>query len=368
MVEPFYSGSHKHWMDDYKKHSHHEVSFLTLPGRYWKWRMHGGAVTLAGHYNELKDKPDVIIVSDFLDLAVFKSLLADQLYEIPIYLYFHENQISYPWSPDDKDVRLNRDRHYGFINYTSALVADYVIFNSYYHQASFLDGLDSFLRPYPDFQNLKTIEDIRKKSDVLYLGLDLKVLDLSDDTKYIKPKWPVILWNHRWEYDKNPEQFFNALEELKDRGIKFRLILLGAKTSKWPDVFDEAKISFKDEILHWGYCENKADYAKWLWMADILPVTSIQEYFGISVIEAVYCNTIPLLPLRLSYPEHFKAAHQRRQFFYNDQRDLVNRLQRYCMDVSILRKQNTQKIVEHYDWTYMSHQYDQLFNIIKLKN
>ena len=39
---------------------------------------------------------------------------------IPTAIYFHENQISYPWSPRDRDKIQNRDNHYGFINYVCA--------------------------------------------------------------------------------------------------------------------------------------------------------------------------------------------------------------------------------------------------------
>ncbi|MCS5640060.1 MAG: DUF3524 domain-containing protein, partial [Candidatus Marinimicrobia bacterium] len=46
IVEPFLSGSHKAWAESYAKHSKHEVEIISLPGRFWKWRMHGGAVTL----------------------------------------------------------------------------------------------------------------------------------------------------------------------------------------------------------------------------------------------------------------------------------------------------------------------------------
>ena len=59
-------------------------------------------------------------------------------------VYFHENQASYPWSPNDRDIQYNRDTHYGFINYVSALTADHVFFNSEFHMNSFLNALPSF--------------------------------------------------------------------------------------------------------------------------------------------------------------------------------------------------------------------------------
>ena len=43
-------------------------------------------------------------------------------------------------------------------------------------------------------------------------------MDLSKFDKYktSAKREPLILWNHRWEYDKNPEPFFQSLFRLKD--------------------------------------------------------------------------------------------------------------------------------------------------------
>ena len=45
-VEPFYSGSHKQWIDSYQKYSTHNIQILSLPGKKWKWRMHEGLLLL----------------------------------------------------------------------------------------------------------------------------------------------------------------------------------------------------------------------------------------------------------------------------------------------------------------------------------
>ena len=73
-IEPYYSGSHKRWIDSYKKYSKHNIKILHLPGNKWKWRMHGGAITLANQLVDLDAKIDLILCSDFLNLPVFKSI------------------------------------------------------------------------------------------------------------------------------------------------------------------------------------------------------------------------------------------------------------------------------------------------------
>ena len=44
-------------------------------------------------------------------------------------------------------------------------------------------------------------------------------------------------------------------------------------------------------------------YRRLLWEATLTFSTADHEYFGISILEAAYAHTLPLLPARLSYPE-----------------------------------------------------------------
>lgn len=364
IVEPYYTGSHKQWVDGLVHYSTHEIDTLTLPGNFWKWRMHGGAVTLANQFNTRNKVYDIILVSDMLDLALFKSLTSTTTHQSKFLLYFHENQITYPWSETDRDITNKRDQHYGFINYSSALVADQVLFNSRYHHDAFIEALPNFLKQFPDHNNLESISTIIEKSTVLHLGLDLHRYQ-QIESAMPKPNRAVLLWNHRWEHDKNPKAFFDALFELKNRGIEFKLIVLGESFATQPTIFDEAKKHLKDEILHFGYAENYKQYLAWVNVADILPVTSMHDFFGVSVVEAMYHNVIPLLPKRLTYPEHIpEDLHD--SFFYHQDDELVKRLQGMIMHVSILRKQQTRQFVEQYDWSVIIHKYQSYFDQLSI--
>ena len=156
LIEPYFTGSHKQWAEGYKFYSKHEIKILSMKGQFWKWRMHGGAITLAKSFNNSGWNPDLILCTDMLDLTTFLSLTRKKTKHIPVAIYFHENQISYPWSPKDRDKIQNRDNHYGFINYASALSADKVFFNSKFHMNSFLDNLYPFLKNFPDHNQLIT--------------------------------------------------------------------------------------------------------------------------------------------------------------------------------------------------------------------
>ncbi|MEM8909874.1 MAG: DUF3524 domain-containing protein [Bacteroidota bacterium] len=359
LVEPFYAGSHRNWAMAYQKYSKHEVWIHALKGRHWKWRMYGGAVELAKQFDQLAASPDLILATDMLDLTTYLALLRQHLFASPIALYFHENQITYPWSPNDQDVQLNRNNQYGFINYTSALAADQLFFNSAYHRQSFLKALPRFLKQFPDYQGLNNIPSLVQKSRVLHLGLELTKLDQY--RLEIQNEVPILLWNHRWEYDKNPEDFFAALFRLKEENIDYQLVVIGEAYQKTPAIFATAKEKLADRLLHFGYVEAFSDYAHWLWKADILPVSSQQDFFGASVVEAIYCQCIPLLPRRLAYPEHLPKGQQ--QNHYYDSNEQFYQLLKYWIQLpaSERKAKHGQNFVAPYDWSNLAQHYDRVF-------
>ena len=358
-IEPFYSGSHKQWIDAYQNYSNYNIQILSLPGKKWKWRMHGGAITLSEEYNKSKNHYDIILCSDMLNLPVFKALCFDNLSNSKVVMYFHENQISYPWSPLDKDLELKRDLHYYYINYTSSLISDYNYFNSKYHLISYINGLRKYLQKMPDFRNINTIDLILNKSDVLPIGcnLDKKINYNQKDTR------PIILWNHRWEYDKNPDLFFKILFELDDDNFEFELIVLGEKYNDYPEIFDIAKNKLKDKIIHFGYCENYKEYVQYLELANILPVTSNQDFFGISIVEAVSYGSYPILPKRLSYPELFNDS-LNPDIFYNNKSELKDKIISAIKNINSLSdkiKLLSEGTINKFNWEVVSKQYDEKF-------
>lgn len=365
LLEPFFTGSHQRWAEEYAHFSQHHVEIVSLPGRHWKWRMYGAAVTFARilttQWKKVQSTPDLIIATDMLDLAAFRGLLAQAGYHIPCVLYFHENQLTYPWSATDADVDLKRDRHYAFTNFTSALAADAVCFNSTYHQNSFLNALPDFLRAFPDFTEVDQVEHIRSKSRVLSLGMNLQQLDHYRITA--QNETPIILWNHRWEYDKCPEAFLKVMSQLKKRNISFELVLLGQPFRKMEQQLKSLLDELQPHIRHMGYVEDFESYAHWLWRSDILFVTSNQDFFGGSVVEALYAECIPLLPKRLAYPEHIPEE-LREQYLYEGEG--VEALAQLLRSPNSLHVKRIRERVGAYDWRMQVKQYDSFFSEVKL--
>jgi len=360
MIEPFYSGSHESWIKGIIKHSRHNITVLSLPGKHWKWRMQGGAIPLAKEFNVMESSPDLIIASDMLDLPAFLALTRKKSSSIPVAVYFHENQLTYPWSPNDRDRMKNRDRYFALINYKSALAADYVLFNSKFHHDSFINALPGLLSQNPDYHELDSVELIKRKSRVLYLGLTLKKFDKMKPVKKIQNDIPIILWNHRWEYDKNPGQFFKVLHELDEKGLNFRAIIIGESPASIAAEFRSGKEKLEKKIIRYGYVDTFREYSELLWMSDILPVTSNQDFFGISIMEALYCGCIPLLPRRLTYPELIPIDIFE-NFFYRDGFDLSQKLEKMLSEFNTQDRSSFMEVAQKYDWNRMIDLYDSTF-------
>jgi glycosyltransferase involved in cell wall biosynthesis len=370
-LDPFHGGSHAAVATGYARHSQHDITLLSLSiAGGWRWRMRGAAVTLARrlrrHIRERGATFDLIIATDMLDLATFLGLTRDLTAGIPVALYFHENQLTYPLPPG-----RTRDLAFPWINYTSALAADALCFNSDFHRRVFLAALPKLIGRFHDHQELDLIETLSAKARVLPPGIDLARLDpsgigdwglgigksSSSQSPVSNPQFPILLWNSRWEYDKGPQAFFAALRELEARGIDFRVMVAGEHIDPNEPQFMAAREWLGSRALAWGYATDLAAYRAMLWQADIVVSTAIQEFFGISVIEALYCGCVPVLPRRLSYPDLLPAEHHD-AILYADDGALADRLEETIGDLPALRQRDFRQVAAAYDWSHMAPRWD----------
>ena len=358
LFESYYGGSHKNWADQLKFHSAHQIEILSLPARHWKWRMEGAAIAFANMLSAQQAKPDLLIATSMMDFSFLKANLPSGWHDIPSIYYMHENQFTYPQSELDSDVKQGRDFHYGMIQFKSMLSASLSCFNSDYHRKVFFEKLEELLHRLPDHSPLDEMTELKAQAMTIPLGIQ----DIGTDKRL--NELPVILWNHRWEYDKNPKSFFECLFRLKENGIKFKLIVLGGKARTYPAIFDEAKIKLKDQIIHWSYVENNEEYLALIGQADLMPITSKQEFFGISMMEAVLSGVIPVLPNRLVYPEHF-SPDEYQDIFYNTDEELLLKLTKLIKNpIQESLKNRLIHRAKEYLWTEQIKRYDLIFESI----
>ncbi len=360
LLNPYQAGSHRAWAEGYAAASRHRVRVLAMQGYFWKWRMHGGAMELAAQAQALAaagERPDLLLATSMTNLPAFLALTRRTLADVPAVLYMHENQLTYPPPPGTR-----RDLTYGAIQHLSMLAADRVCFNSAYHLASWYDELPRLLKHFPDYTHLETVEATRAKSRVLPVGCDLARYDgyasrQGDKETRRREEASLILWNQRWEYDKDPETMLRALYALADEGVPFRVALAGENFRQRPEEFAAARARLGERLIHFGYAEGEADYARLLWDADVVLSTAIHEFFGVSVVEAIYCGATPVLPRRLSYPELIPAE-LHAICLYDDFAGLLARLRAAL--TSPERRPELRAAVTRFDWSVMGPVYDDL--------
>lgn len=357
LLESFYGGSHKVWADQLQKIFGDELTLFTMKDRFWKWRMEASGLEFAKEYSKLNQSFDYILISSITNVAQFLAFANVDRTRTKVILYMHENQICYPWQSDRTEIDKKRDRHFGFINIMNCKIVDSIIFNSQFHKTAFINEVKAFLSVFPDFVPKWDKAEFAAKSEVLGIPLNIKVL--LEKSK-IENDVPVILWNHRWEYDKNPELFFQTLIKLSQKAYKFKLIIIGESYKKKPKIFECLDKELKSHIIHKGFVESKEAYYRLLMSSDIIAVTSNHEFFGISVVEALSCGVTPLLPNRLSYPEHINPELFPEQF-YNYDEEFETKLDYIVSNWPRTRCSFADKMLK-YDVSHLGMQYKAVLN------
>lgn len=314
--------------------------------------MHGGFLTLATEVGAVVDggwRPDVILASSMMDVAAFAGAIRHKAPGIPIATYFHESQFIYPLSPADKV-----DFTYQMKNWTSAAVSDLVVFNSEFHRNTFSEEARSFLNAFPDEKQNLMVADVIDAAMVLPVGVDLADLIGS---RVDRDGPPLILWNHRWEHDKGPEELLAITGGLIDASVDFEMAMCGEVFVSVPPEFADVTSLLGDRLVHAGYAD-RSTYRELMLSADVVLSTARQEFFGIGTVEAIAAGAHPVLPDRLVYPERVIAVGaDPKTCLYEAPADAVTLILGHLANPreSILRGAASQ-----YDWSEVAPQYDRV--------
>lgn len=353
-LEPYLGGSHRAFLDGLRGHSRHEVTVLGLPARKWKWRMRHAAVEFTRRARRAAP-PDLILASDFLNVAEFSGLLPPRWQRVPRAVYFHENQLTYPVADE-----AERDYHYAFTHLTSILASKVAWFNSRFHRDEFFAALGALLRRMPDYRPMTELRRARRRSKVLHLGCDLVPL-LRQRRRREGPA--RVLWCHRWEADKDPGTFLRAMNRLRLGGLDFRLILLGEHFERGSAALAGLLEPLRGRIDHAGYVAGRAAYRHLLSRADIVVSTARHEFFGLGVVEAIAAGAWPILPARLAYPEILpRRLHG--EHLYGTPGDLVRKLSEAIRNIHHVRAADVSSAVAKFDWSSTVGRYDRAFDTL----
>lgn len=304
LVEPFFGGSHAAWAEGWQATSAHDIHLLTHEASAWRWRMRGAAVTLARRteaWVERHGLPDLVVATDMLDLAAYLGLTRRALGDVPVAIYLHENQLTYPRRPDEP-----LDQGLAWAMWRSLVSADAVWCNSRFHRDELLAALPGLLGSVPDHDHLGLLASVREKTEVLPVGVDLE--PISNPPRESRPVGgPLVLSNQRWHHDKDLGAVLRALLRIADTGSAFRVALAGDDTGGESDALQPLIDALGTRVVQQGYLD-RPDYLRLLERSDIVVSAARNEFFGIAVVEALAAGAIPVLPDVLAYPEVVPAA------------------------------------------------------------
>jgi glycosyltransferase involved in cell wall biosynthesis len=211
-------------------------------------------------------------------------------------------------------------------------------------------------RRFHDYHELAFAESLAARSCVLYPGIDLHRLDAADVPAAQKGT-PTVLWNSRWDYDKQPLVFLQAVSEVIARGHDIRLIVLGEYVDQQAEIFETYRHKLADYTIHWGYVSDMQRYCALLHQADIVVSAAIQEFFGIAVIEAAYAGAVRLLPRRLTYPELLPREYHA-DCLYDDDAQLADGLVHLVQRHMQIDRHELRRWALRFDWKKMAPTYD----------
>ncbi|MFT5051672.1 MAG: glycosyltransferase involved in cell wall biosynthesis [Chlamydiales bacterium] len=328
-LEAWLGGSHASFLEAWQRHSEHEVQVEGLAPRHWKWRLSASAWEFGRRIGDDTPAPDLLFVTDYVDLSQLASFLPRAWSRIPRALYMHENQLTYP-----VDEGAPVDTSWGFKNILSCLAADRVVFNSEFHRREFAEASDALLRTLPKPNPRAELAEVLARAAIVGPGIDWEEIPLGPGAGAGSPL--RVLFNHRWEHDKDPAAFLTAIAALRDAGQPVEIVALGQDFSRVDATTAALLEQLSDCIARRGFVEDRAAYLDLLGTCDVVVSTARHEFYGISILEALGAGCTPLVPLRLAYPE-ILPAELRSAGLYTDSRELVKRLSALAHDPGALR-------------------------------
>lgn len=354
LLSAYDADSHIYWREGLVRHlPEHDWTVLTLPGRYFSWRMRGNSLSWAFGEAETLAKPyDLVIATSMTDLSALRGFVPS-LANTPTIVYFHENQFAYPSSGKEfKSVEPC------VLNLYTALAADYCLFNSEYNRRTLLEGADALLTKLPDHVPPGIVQRIADRSAVLSVPLNQdSFLEANPD-----PSNFHITWNHRWEFDKNPQLLLDSMRLLESEGVDFTLHVVGQQFRKVPKQFEELKTLLDNKIGHWGYMQSRSAYQQLLQQSDVVLSTALHDYQGIAILEGAAAGAYPVVPDRLAYTELFPTEcrygvlHQSENKSHSEAEVLAQSLHKLIEEKK--RGENRERVdVSHLGWTVLAEHY-----------
>lgn len=372
LLSGYHAASHQYWCEGLvTAFPEHDWQRLSLSPRFFNWRVRGAPLSWLSEQSALLTQTyDLLIVTSMVDLATLKGLFPG-LACTPSLCYFHENQFEYP-----KSRHQHPSVDAQMVNLYAALAADRVLFNSAFNRDSFLAGVNRLLAKLPDHRPA-LIEPLLESRCAL-LPVPLLGQAASEAVPPLPAsasdrRWRItaasapikIIWASRWEYDKGPDRLEAVMAELERRGTDYRICIMGEQFRNTPEAFGRIKHAFAHRIVQFGFVASKAEYQQWLSSAQLILSTSIHEFQGLAVLEAVAAGCVPILPRRQAYPELVPA-----EFLYDSHATDLQQEAQAAVDLieRVTRDKPEPPCVKRFFWSALRPEYRTLMSRVAHKS
>jgi glycosyltransferase involved in cell wall biosynthesis len=295
LLSAYHSASHRYWCEGMMAAlPEHQWVLKTQPARHFSWRVSASGIMWGlSADSDFSEKYDLIVATSLTDLANLKAH-CPSLQNVPVWLYFHENQFAHPVSDSQ---RQSHQIQWQFQSILNALLADSITFNSHFNRTTFLEGAKKLLEQFPE----KVPGNVAVRLEEISSVLPVPLQPMERANSRLERQPDLIVWNHRWEWDKQPERFLKALMILKQRDVAFHFAMVGTgggRSSEW----NHYREALSKACLYWGEVDRQT-YLELLEKAGIGVSTALHDFQGLSVLELAQAGARLILPRRVAYPE-----------------------------------------------------------------
>lgn len=310
LLSAYDAPSHAYWRHQLRNQlTEFEWTELSLPPRYFNWRIRGNAMQWASTESDrLARDYDLVLATSMVDLASLRGLIP-KLADAPSLLYFHENQFAYP---------AGRQRHDNIepqiVPLYAALCADMIVFNSAFNRDTCREGVRQLAKRLPEGLPAQLFTKL-DAAGVLPVPV-ISAGDSHSSRTALPTDSPMeIVWNHRWEYDKGIELLAHIIEQVKQTGLRYRFHIVGQQFRHRPEAFEEIDRHLNEISAHFdmprgnfGYIEDTDRYQALLTSCHVVLSTAKHDFQGLSVQQACLAGCQAAVPDALAYPEYIPPA------------------------------------------------------------
>tara|TARA_Y100001936_G_scaffold252476_1_gene312260 strand:+ start:775 stop:1863 length:1089 start_codon:yes stop_codon:yes gene_type:complete len=346
ILEPWYRGSHKSWVQGWKAQSQHSISITDGSDTGWRRSLITAPSLFAAELDRNAQNIDALIASTPIDLATVFGLLDRSTPRPPTLLYMHESQIGYPSGP--KGGQAYRAI---IADWASIMSADRVAVASRFHAELLLQELPTFVDKIIKGGGVK-LEAALNNIQVLPVGIEVPATPKASANGCLK-----VLWNHRWSHDKRPDEFVHAMQKLASEGFEFEIFALGHVERSGRKAHTRLKACLGDRLAICGP-RSRGEYLQALQKTDLVVSTAHHDFFGVAISEAIAAGARPVLPKRLAYPELVPSELHSELLYEGSLEDALR--SQLVLDRSELHAHRaaTREHVSSFDWRNVAPRYD----------